>query len=140
MVANINIKQIFEKAIREILREILRKCELKQKCGDIPGLNFSRRCRFVRLFADLSASFSVGFGRLIFCFVGLLGLLVFGLLGPLGLEGPLSLFFDDEDEDAVVYMDTMLYGLAYGLLLLKCFYIKMVKLPGCPSKGTSLCG
>ena len=30
-------------------------------------------------------------------------------------------------------MDTMLYELANGLLLLKCFDIKMVKLPGCSS-------
>ena len=29
--------------------------------------------------------------------------------------------------------------ISYGLLLLKCFDIKMVKLPGCSSVGASLC-
>ena len=36
-------------------------------------------------------------------------------------------------------IDTMLFRLAYGLLLLKCYDRKMVKLPGCSSIGTSLC-
>ena len=37
-------------------------------------------------------------------------------------------------------MNTMLYRLADRLLLLKCYDIKTVKLPGCSSVGASSCG
>ena len=37
------------------------------------------------------------------------------------------------------YIDTMLYRLADGLLLLKCYDNKKVKLPGCSFIGASTC-